>query len=90
VQVLTGRPLRNGERLRVGLTPAGTDLLLRVDVGSRDYVATAGFGLPDLAAGSELQVEISGSSSRPAVNLVLGDGRILEADRISVPNQVAG
>jgi hypothetical protein len=80
-----GSALRDGEGFEIGPTPNGAELLARVDVGSRERVATALFHVPPATEPQHLEIQVAAHRGDIDAQLQLASGQKLEAKRIYLP-----
>lgn len=82
-----GQPLRDGEGFTIGPTPHRTELLIRVDFGSRRRAATALFHMPQTTAAQRLKLRVVAHEEEiDSVWLETGSGQELDPARIYAPS----
>lgn len=80
-----GVPLHDGDRFRVSPIPADTELLIRIDIGSRERVGTARFKLPAGTTERSGRLYVSVGSNEVTSKIQLDPGPSITADTVYVP-----
>jgi len=79
-----GMPLKSGDHFEVSPAPARSELLIRLDLGSRRY-GTALFRLPRIAEQQRMRLDASMDGNTVVAQLMLGDGRSIAPESIQLP-----
>jgi len=84
-----GAPLKDADHFEIGPAPAGSELLVRLDLESHRY-GTALFRLPRLTEQQRVQLEASMDGNAVVAKLALDDGRSIGAESIQLPLEYRG
>jgi hypothetical protein len=85
-----GRQLHDGDEFEVSATPANTELLVRIDIGSRERLGTALFRLPAGATQRHVRLDVRVTNSQVTSKIDLDPGPSITAETVYVPHVRSG